>query len=314
MNCDELLVLLDRRVRALSKTRADLADGLELQALLIRVALSSARRPVTAPFPLPRERAVGRLRQGVPLLHDQAVEIDVHFAADLLSRTVNALLDREDPELRPRLEALVAAATAGAFDPQRLFTEAFVNHHDHLAEMATAAGADAELLIGLARHAVAPILRGFAAHLLPVLEQVQRQSTDGAQWQAGYCPICGAWPLLGEVRGAELAHHLRCGGCGAGWRADHMVCPYCANDDPHSLETLYVEGEQRFSIGACNRCRGFLKLARTVDPPPPELLALEDAASAHLDMAAIERGYHRPSGAGFPLELALAEPEWAEEL
>ena len=35
----------------------------------------------------------------------------------------------------------------------------------------------------------------------------------------GYCPICGAWPLLGELRGVELSRFSRCAGCGAGWRA-----------------------------------------------------------------------------------------------
>ena len=50
------------------------------------------------------------------------------------------------------------------------------------------------------------------------------------------------------------------------------------------------------------------------DPPPPELVQLEDAVSVHLDVAAIERGYHRPGGSGFVIELAVPEEEWVEEL
>ena len=50
------------------------------------------------------------------------------------------------------------------------------------------------------------------------------------------------------------------------------------------------------------------------DPPPSELLAIDDVASLHLDVAAIERGYHRPGGSGFMIELAVPEDEWSEEL
>jgi hypothetical protein len=41
---------------------------------------------------------------------------------------------------------------------------------------------------------------------------------------------------------------------------------------------------------------------------------LDDAATLHLDVAAIERGYRRPVGSGFAIELALPEQEWLEEL
>jgi FdhE protein len=311
---DELLMLLDRRVDGLRKTRPDLVDGLDLHAQLIRLALTAARPPLTPPFPLPRERAAARMADGVPLLHEQPVELDVHYAADLLSRTVNMLLERDDADLRQRLQRLVAAATGGTLDAQRLFTEAFVNHHDHLAEMAVPAEVDPELLITLARHAVAPILRGYAAHLAPLVERLEDGSTSGTRWRPGYCPVCGAWPLLGELRGIELAHYLRCSGCGAGWRSRRMLCPYCGNDDFRALHILQVEGEQRFRVSVCERCKGFLKIGNAFDPPPPELVGLDDVASVHLDVAAIERGYRRPGGAGFPIELALAEPEWAEDV
>ena len=37
-------------------------------------------------------------------------------------------------------------------------------------------------------------------------------------------------------------------------------------------------------------------------------------ASVHLDVAAIERGYRRPYGAGFTVELGVPDDEWVEEL
>lgn len=310
----DLTLLLDRRVAALKKAQPDLAEALDLQERLIGATLTSARPPQAQPLLLPREHLAARMREGVPLLNDQPAQVDVHFAADLFSRLVNVLEERDDPDLRDRLNRLVAAATNGALDAQRLFGEAFVQHQQHLAEIAFEAGVDAELLATLAGQAVAPLLRAYAEHLLPLLERVDDGTVEGVAWSRGYCPICGAWPLLAELRGVELAQYLRCGACGSAWRSPRLFCAYCANDDFERLATLTVEGEQRFRVGVCERCKGYLKVINAFDPAPPELLGLQDAASVHLDVAAIQRGYHRPSGTGYAIELAVPDEDWVEEL
>jgi formate dehydrogenase maturation protein FdhE len=49
------------------------------------------------------------------------------------------------------------------------------------------------------------------------------------------------------------------------------------------------------------------------DPTPSALLPLDDLASMHLDLVAIERGYERPAGSGFRIELGVPgedEEEW----
>ena len=308
------LLLLDRRVAALRNTRPDLADAINLQDTLIRTVLTSARQAEAQPFPLPRDHIVARLREGIPLLHDQPVGLDIHYAADLFSRLVDAFLKRDDPDMSPRLEMLVHAATGGLLDPQQLFSEAFVHHDDHLAELATAAGVDAELLSAVASQSVAPLLRAYAARLQPLIEQADDGTLRGAAWTRGYCPICGGWPLIGELRGVELAQWLRCAACAHGWRGQRLTCPFCGNEDYRSLGTLAVEGEQRFRVTICERCNGFLKVGNAFDPAPAELLALDDVASLHLDLVAIERGYQRPPGSGYRIELAMPETEWLEEL
>ncbi len=311
----DILTLLDRRVAALRKARPDLGDGLDLQEQLIRTSLSSARPPHVEPFPTPREHVASRVREGVPLLHDQPASVDVHFAADLFSRIVNVIQQRQhDADTASNLQRLVDAATSGGLDPERLFAEAFVQHEDHLAEIALQSGVDPDLLRALARQAVAPVLRAYAEHLLPIVERVDDGATDGAHWLRGYCPICGAWPLLGELRGVELAEFVRCSACGSAWRWRRIACPFCATDDYRQQRTLHIHGEQRFRVSVCERCKGYLKVGNAFDPPPAELLGLDDLASMHLDVVAIERGYHRPAASGFSIELAVPEQEWVEEL
>jgi FdhE protein len=311
---EELLLLLDRRLAALRKSRPELGDVFDLQEQLIRESLTAARPAEAQPFPLPREHLTVRIRGGVPVLHDQPAHVDVHFAADLFSRLVNVLQQREDVELRSGLDALVGAATSGGLDPQRLFGEAFVQHGDHLAEIALQTGVDPDLLTTVATQAVLPLLRAYAERLLPLIARLDDDSPEGAVWQRGYCPVCGGWPSLAELRGVELALFLRCAGCGSGWRSQRLACPYCGNDDFRSLQTLTIDGEKRFRISVCELCKGYLKVGNAFDPPPAELLVLDDVASLHLDVVAIERGYHRPSGTGFSIELAVPEDEWVEEL
>ncbi|MCA1644040.1 MAG: formate dehydrogenase accessory protein FdhE [Chloroflexi bacterium] len=311
---DERVQLLDRRLAVLRKARPDLQAALDLQEALMRASLSPPRTAQAHPFPLPRDQVDARLRAGVPLLHEQPAFVDVHFAADVFSRLVNVLQQREDAEVSARLERVVVAATTGTIDPQRLFGEAFVRHADHLVDIALESDVDAELLSTLATQAAAPLLRAYAERLLPQIQRLDDGSTDGAIWQKGYCPVCGGWPVLGELRGIELALFLRCAACGSGWRSRRMFCPYCGNDDHQSLHMLTIAGEQRFRISVCERCQGYLKVGNAFDPPPADLLAIDDVASMHLDVAAIERGYHRPEGAGFVIELAVPEDEWVDEL
>ena len=310
---EQHLLGLDRRLAALRKARPDLHEALDLQEALIRATLSAPRPAEAHPFPLPHDQVGARLREGVPLLHDQSAYVDVHLAADVFSRLVNVLQQRADAEIGARLDGVVAAATSGAIDPQRLFGEAFVQHTDHMAEIALQAGCDAELLGTLAVQAVAPLLRAYAERLLPLVQRLDDGSPENAVWQQGYCPICGGWPVLAELRGIELAQYLRCASCGSGWRSRRLFCPYCGNDDHHTLHMLTIDGEQRFRISVCDRCKGYLKVGNAFDPPPAELLAIDDVASLHLDVAAIERGYHRPGGSGFVIELAVPDEEFEDD-
>ncbi len=306
---EQYLLGLDRRLAALRKSRPDLQEALDLQEAILRASLSAPRPAEAHPFPLPHDQVAARLREGVPLLHDQPAYVDVHLAADVFSRLVNVLQERPDTELGARLEEIAAAATGGTIDARRLFGEAFVQHTDHVKELALRASVDPELLGTLATQAVAPLLRAYAQRLLPLVERHDDGSPETTLWQQGYCPICGGWPLLAELRGIELAQYLRCAACGSGWRSRRLFCPYCGNDDHRSLKTLTIDGEQRFRIAVCDRCHGYLKVANAFDPPPAELLAIDDVASLHLDVAAIERGYHRPGGSGFVIELAGPDAE-----
>jgi formate dehydrogenase maturation protein FdhE len=335
---DERFSLLDRRLAALRQSQPELARALDFEDQLVRASSGSPRPAEAQPFALPREHAVARLRAGVPLLHDQPAQLDLQFAADMFNQLILVFRQQAVQAQPAQLDQIEAAATCGQLDPQRLFGEAFVNHADHLAEHALDLGLDPALLSRLATLAVGPLLRAYADRLRPMIERIE----DGAQaavWRRGYCPVCGGWPIVGELDGDAAVQVLRCGACGSGWDAQRPACPYCGNDDARQLRTLSdtaqtpsapgqtpsvasrtpsIASEDRLRVSACDRCQGYLKiggaLGRELRGLPSELLALEDIASTHLDRLAVESGYRRPDGSGFRIELAVPEEEWLDEL
>ena len=114
------------------------------------------------------------------------------------------------------------------------------------------------------------------------------------RWKRGYCPVCGSSPSLSEIQGKEGARRLRCGLCGAGWPFPHLRCAFCNNPDYKLLSYFSVEGEEdRYKLQACNVCQGYIKIVKTFDPIPVDLLPVRDLATLHLDLIAAEHGYTR---------------------
>ena len=69
---------------------------------------------------------------------------------------------------------------------------------------------------------------------------------------------------------------------------------YCGNQDHNSLGYLYAESQpDKMRVEVCDQCHGYLKVIASFSPTPPELLAIEDLATLHLDYIAQQRGYAR---------------------
>jgi FdhE protein len=123
----------------------------------------------------------------------------------------------------------------------------------------------------------------------------------------GYCPVCGAWPALAEVRGIERSRYLRCGRCGGQWQAHLLFCPYCGTTDHREQISLVPENSSKSAIDACKRCLGYVKTFTTLQGSPPAKVILDDLASVELDVAAAAQGYKRPEGAGYSLNVTVTE-------
>jgi FdhE protein len=181
-----------------------------------------------------------------------------------------------------------------ALDVGPLLEDALNGDADAIARAASAGGFDPTAFAQLIELALQPVLWEAAARCAAI--------TDVDRWDRGYCPVCGAWPSLAELVGAEKRRVLRCGRCGTWWSWLVLLCPYCGNDDHRYLGTLTtaladaqdVRPHSKDRVDVCERCRGYVKSIATFSSVPTPRLAAEDAATVHLDVGAREAGYTRP--------------------
>ncbi|MEN6374959.1 MAG: formate dehydrogenase accessory protein FdhE [Smithella sp.] len=112
-------------------------------------------------------------------------------------------------------------------------------------------------------------------------------------WVEGYCPICGKEPKIGEIREKENGkRYLFCHQCGYKWNFRRIKCPFCGNEEQHSLAYFAVEGEERYHVDVCNKCRRYIKTVELSKSAEDINLDVEDIATLHLDMLAYEEGYN----------------------
>jgi FdhE protein len=112
-------------------------------------------------------------------------------------------------------------------------------------------------------------------------------------WSEGYCPICGKEPKIGEIReGEDGKRYLFCHQCGYKWYFRRIKCPFCGNEEQHSLAYFAVEGEERHRVDVCNKCRRYIKMVDVPKASDDINLDVEDIATLHLDMLAYEEGYN----------------------
>ena len=182
---------------------------------------------------------------------------------------------------------------------------------DALSILEAAVNLDVARLTALAGEAHAPA-DAFCAvaplAAMPWLEACARCWATIAAAESGWCPVCGAWPILAEARGLEGERRLRCARCGGDWRTQWLTCPFCGMDDHTRLTSLVAEGlgESR-KIEACRDCMVYVKSITTLSAADAATLRLLDLATVDLDVAALQRGFTRPEGIGHPLGVTVIE-------
>ena len=266
-----------RELHALEAQRPELARWLHPLGLAIAATSNEPWRGLVPLFAASAEA-------GAPVLHNAIVQLP----ADALHVHVRAII-----------AAALGHSTPDILDATALLHAAIAHDDEAIAELA------AELRIDTPSLTVAAQLA--ALTVLHVCAQAADAETI-AGWTYGYCPVCGSQPTLAEVLGLERRRSLRCGRCGAGWHTDVLRCAFCGELDHNKLGSLVPEGTagQLAWVETCDSCHGYLKVRAALRAARPHLVLIEDARSVELDVAAVERGFHRPDRPGFAVHVRFA--------
>jgi len=261
---------------------------------LIEAASREAERPHWVRFvPTPGHDG----RDGRPFLDGAVIAV----APKLVERWVRHLLALA-AEAGTEVQPLGKAVAAGWLDPSLLFEAALSQDVDRFHEIARV------------ERDYRGVLRGLASLIaMPMLQACRRAWAERVptSWAYGYCPVCGGWPSLAEIRGLDGARHLRCGCCGSDWRTEWLRCPFCGESDHEKLGSLVSpDGLERHAIEICDGCRGYLKTFTTLTASRPGDVLLEDLATLALDMAALERDYRRPAARGCAVAVGVVAEPW----
>ena len=278
----------DRRLAELERQRPEYRTWLRLLAEVRRELDDPAWGALLAQ---PSSDGVGTARApGEPLLNRRELWVDPEALRRLVGRLLETATAQGRGGATPRVH-LPSADTS-----MHLLLAALQHDADGLSALAALAGIDPGTFRTVAVLAAVPVLRSARGQLQ---EQVP-------PWSHGYCPICGSWPLLAELRSLDRSRRLRCGGCAAEWPFSVLCCAYCGENDHERLRTLVLDEKlAMFSVETCSSCRGHLKSITTLQAISPFDLLVRDLETLELDLAAFDRGYARPDGAGFRLDLRL---------
>ena len=230
----------------------------------------------------------------IPLLAGVTVVLERSLVRRLLAQLIQTAQRSGTSKM-----ATLKPAVHAELNDLTLFEASLRQDMQRLSEIAAVIGADPEALQAVGSVLPVPLLQACNRHWAQSIAK---------GWTEGYCPVCGAWPAFAEVRGIERSRYFRCGRCGSEWQARCLFCPYCGMTDHNELVSLVPEQSGSNSvIDACKRCLGYAKTFTTLQGSPPAKILLDDLATAHLDIAALEQGYKRPQGAGYSLNVTVMD-------
>lgn len=128
----------------------------------------------------------------------------------------------------------------------------------------------------------------------------QQNHLELGNWQKGWCPICGQYPINGLNRSGDGRRVFGCWMCETQWSFARLTCPVCSSRRQEGQMVLTALGDLTRRIQVCEDCGHYLKITDCTQAEEDCDLQLENAATIYLDILAQRKGY-RP--ASHPLAL-----------
>jgi hypothetical protein len=265
----------------------DLAPAVAVQQRTLRILLDSAEQlelDAADIRPIDSDAVLGKWIRGVPACRNEVTPIPPRLK-DALPALCGVLVDSGAGEA---VEHVRDALAKGEIDADSLLRVSLARNEKAIRTSALHMGLSPDLVWLVGELGSSPLAHYLQQRLLG-RDDLARALKD---WDRGYCPCCGSWPVFIEVvNGARL---LRCSFCAASWQLTSQRCVYCGNAGSDFVTAAPDVSRKGRRIELCGACASYTKVIDVSAPAPFPLLAIEDLASVDLDRGAMTREYGRP--------------------
>lgn len=284
MNASQIFTpeMIHAAAEALQKLRPAYGEILLFYKNLFIIQETFRSRVQLTPVEVPKEIRALKLREKQPLVDISDFRYDPQSARELLIKICD-LIQSGAGEMAVAAERIVEGLD-NVFQAQALFGSLLQGDDANFVKTADAIDIDKNTLAFVVYSSLKPSLTVCAAQLLDDLG-------DTAEWEKGYCPVCGSFPGL-AVLDHDGRRFLHCRFCWTTWLSKRIFCPFCGKSGGPNLLCLVSEQEKDLRVDACGDCKSYLK---TVDSRMAERILyppMEQIASLHLDITARQKGYY----------------------
>ncbi len=291
MAADDPLDDAERRWLRLVDQRPDLYAAVDLQRVLVTRSvelMAETGRIVRGASAAPAD-LLERIERHRPPVLDLAVDLDVDRLLPFLLGFCDDFIAGGAGSPARRVRAVIER---GEIEPGSLLRASLARRQEAIRQRANHVGVAPDLLWLVAELAVGPVAHRLQQEaLVTSATAAVRDALRG--WLRGECPACGSWPALVEARAGE--RHARCSFCGSDWIPKAGACVYCTESGDAFLTAAAGEAPAGRRIEFCRACGGYLKQIDLPAATAVAILPVLDLETSDLDLAAVGRGYARPS-------------------
>jgi FdhE protein len=272
---------LRERAQQLKEKRPGYGEVLDFYVKVKEAQVASRASLKMDPIKLKRKLRGRQTGEGFSLIHKEDFPVDIEASISLF-HALCRIGKTTNPHMAEQAETINQLLRDNKMDLEKMLTEAGKEQtSDHAAAYQ---GLDRQVLSFLIQSSIEPSIESGMENL--------HSEFEPETWLKSHCPVCGSLPALNLLKGKGGKRYSLCSYCGYQWRIDRMSCAVCGNKEQGLLKYFYGEGEESYRIDLCDKCHHYIKTIdyRNLEESDP---FLEDLATLHLDVVAVQKGYER---------------------
>ncbi|MEI6154478.1 MAG: formate dehydrogenase accessory protein FdhE [Deltaproteobacteria bacterium] len=279
---EKIMGALRERARQLREKRPGYGEIIDFY-VNVREAQDTSKTSLRMDHIRLKKTMSGCLGEGkVSLIRKEDFPVDIETSISLF-HALCRIAETANPHMAEQVEKINSIFSNNETALEKLLMES--GKEEAIDRVAADQGLDRQVLLFLIRNSIRPSIEAG-------MEQLSGELEPEALLK-GHCPVCGCLSSLSLLKGEEGKRYSLCSFCAYQWRIDRLSCAACGSKEQGSLTYFYGEGEEAIRIDLCDTCHHYTK---TIDYRKLEEIdpSLEDLATLHLDVVAVQKGYKRP--------------------